>query len=553
MYSKEGKIKLETSAHYTPIGKTNITFYDTDVNTADLVFMITRNQRPLEVSDENVDCILMLKAKDDSYIVDTAHVEDPKNGKVRYTIPKEFLSHDGDVQGQVWIAIQGKEDIITEVEFSFEIKDSLFDHIPAVDRVNYIKTFDDLRKRIEDRVEFIEKAVENGDDYVAEMETALQTGKKYINDTVTKSNKTVEDIAGGAIKTVNSTKENAVSAMNNQSTKLIDEAKSLVNSTRNTAISDMNEQSKKYINEAIKAKDDVTQAIDQWDFSSTNLLTRTSDEWQETTWSSWDAGRIDILLQNTGLLAGDKITFSMDIDNTIDTENEANVTAKIIFYDTDNNALENKAGNNVDPGENSVSVVTAEIPEGTYRISVFQFYKSDGSSTKTARTRKLVLNRGMYPADWSLNPAEVASKSELDGKLNKEFLNGFIEHGFLELESGFENYEPEIDASKMQYFRVGNMCKIYGNITNKGKIDKDSEIVVSKLPEHLKVIANDVAVSQGSVRDQFVSRIFSYNESHANEILIFRFADESGSAKDFVQNRWLNVSLTCMVEVDNDV
>ncbi|MCF1615994.1 MAG: phage baseplate upper protein [Staphylococcus equorum] len=553
MYNKEGKIKLETSAHYVPIGKTNIVFYDMDINTADLVFMITRNQRPLEVSDENVDCILMLKAKDDSYIVDTAHVEDPKNGKVRYTIPKEFLSHDGDVQGQVWIAIQGKEDIITEVEFSFEIKDSLFDHIPAVDKVNYIKTFDDLRKRIEDRVEFIEKAVENGDDYVAEMETALQTGKKYINDTVTKSNKTVEDIAGGAIKTVNSTKENAVSAMNNQSTKLIDEAKSLVNSTRNTAISDMNEQSKKYINEAIKAKDDVTQAIDQWDFSSTNLLTRTSDEWQETTWSSWGTGRIDILLQNTGLLAGDKITFSMDIDNTIDIENEANVTAKIIFYDTDNNDLENKAGNNIDPGENSVSVVTAEIPEGTYRISVFQFYKSDGSSTKTARTRKLVLNRGMYPADWSLNPAEVASKSELDGKLNKGFLNDFIEHGFLELESGFENYEPEIDASKMQYFRVGNMCKIYGNITNKGKIDKDSEIVVSKLPEHLKVIANDVAVSQGSVRDQFVSRIFSYKESHANEILIFRFADESGSAKDFVQNRWLNVSLTCMVEVDNDV
>ena len=91
MYNKEGKIKLETSAHYVPIGNTNITFYDSDIGTADLIFYITRNQRPLEVSDENVDCFLMLKANDGTYIVDTAHVIEPMNGKVKYTVPKEFL------------------------------------------------------------------------------------------------------------------------------------------------------------------------------------------------------------------------------------------------------------------------------------------------------------------------------------------------------------------------------------------------------------------------------------------------------------------------------
>ena len=38
MYNKEAKLKLETSAHYIPIGKTNIVFYDSDIGTADLVF-----------------------------------------------------------------------------------------------------------------------------------------------------------------------------------------------------------------------------------------------------------------------------------------------------------------------------------------------------------------------------------------------------------------------------------------------------------------------------------------------------------------------------------
>ena len=136
MYNKEGKIKLETSANYVPIGNTNITFYDSDIGTADLIFYITRNQQPLEVSDENVDCFLMLKAKDGTYIVDTAHVVDPLYGKVKYTIPKEFLTHTGSVKGQVWVAVHGKEDVITEVEFNFAIKDSMLTTIPAVDKLD---------------------------------------------------------------------------------------------------------------------------------------------------------------------------------------------------------------------------------------------------------------------------------------------------------------------------------------------------------------------------------------------------------------------------------
>ena len=229
MYNKEGKIKLETSANYVPIGNTNITFYDSDIGTADLIFYITRNQQPLEVSDENVDCFLMLKAKDGTYIVDTAHVIDPLNGKVKYTIPKEFLTHTGSVKGQVWIAVHGKEDIITEVEFSFSIKDSMFTTVPAVDKVNYIRTFEDLRERIEDRVQYIEESLANGDDYVTQMDDTFQSGMKWLNDRSTQVINEIKTLADNHIQELNDLKDNNITELDNKANQIKEDIEELNN------------------------------------------------------------------------------------------------------------------------------------------------------------------------------------------------------------------------------------------------------------------------------------------------------------------------------------
>lgn len=229
MYNKEGKIKLETSAHYVPIGNTNITFYDSDIGTADLIFYITRNQRPLEVSDENVDCFLMLKAKDGTYIVDTAHVVDPLNGKVKYTVPKEFLTHTGSVKGQVWIAIHGKEDMITEVEFSFTIKDSMFTTTPAVDKVNYIRTFEDLRERIENRVQYIEESLANGDDYVTQMDDTFQSGMKALNDRSTQVISEIKALADNHKQELNDLKDNNITELDNKANQIKEDIEELNN------------------------------------------------------------------------------------------------------------------------------------------------------------------------------------------------------------------------------------------------------------------------------------------------------------------------------------
>ena len=79
MYNKEGRIKLETTAHIQNRLDTNIQFYNTDIGTADLVFNVTRNGSPLLVSSENADVFLILK-NGDNYIVD--NVTDRKSTRL---------------------------------------------------------------------------------------------------------------------------------------------------------------------------------------------------------------------------------------------------------------------------------------------------------------------------------------------------------------------------------------------------------------------------------------------------------------------------------------
>ncbi|MDW3959209.1 phage baseplate upper protein [Staphylococcus saprophyticus] len=227
MYNKEGKIKLETSAKYEGIGNTNIVFYDSDIGTADLIFYITRNQRPLEVSDENVDCFIVLIANDGTYIVDKANVIDPLNGKAQFTIPKEFLKHTGKVQAQLYIAVHGNEKIVTEVDFTFNIRNSLLSSVPAVDKLNYIRTFDDLKERIEQRVQYIEESLENGNDYVTQMDTTLSSGMKALNDRSAQVIGEINELADNYKTELNEIKDNNIAQLNTRASEIKTEVETL--------------------------------------------------------------------------------------------------------------------------------------------------------------------------------------------------------------------------------------------------------------------------------------------------------------------------------------
>ncbi|MEB7050070.1 BppU family phage baseplate upper protein [Mammaliicoccus sciuri] len=219
MYNKEGRIKLETTAHIQNRLDTNIQFYNTDVGTADLVFDVTRNGSPLLVSSENADVFLILK-NGKNYIVDNVEPIDPMNGRMKYTIPNVFLGLTGNVNGQLFIAVHGKEDIVTEVEFSFKIADSLINTIPAVDKLNEIRTFQEFRESIMNTINEINEALANGQDYVSQMETAKASGLKALNDRSVQVIQEIATLVSTSKKDITDLKNNTMSELDNKANQI---------------------------------------------------------------------------------------------------------------------------------------------------------------------------------------------------------------------------------------------------------------------------------------------------------------------------------------------
>lgn len=228
MYNKEGRIKLETTAHIQSRLDTNIQFYNTDLGTADLVFDVTRNGSPLLVSSENADVIIQLETTDErkNYVVDNVIPVDPMNGVLKYTIPNDFLglankdNKTVKIIGQTWIAVHGKEDIVTHAEFSFSIKDSIINTIPAVDKLNEIRTFQEFRESIMNTINEINEALANGQDYVSQMETAKASGLKALNDRSTQVMQEIATLVSTSKKDITDLKNNTMSELDNKANQI---------------------------------------------------------------------------------------------------------------------------------------------------------------------------------------------------------------------------------------------------------------------------------------------------------------------------------------------
>ena len=216
MYNKEGKVNLETTARIQNRIDTNINFYNTDIGTADLVFEITRNGSPLLISNKNASVFLILK-NGENYIVDSIEVKDSMKGLLKYTIPNEFLGLTGLVNGQIYIAIHDKEDIVTEVEFSFFIKDSIINKIPATDKINEIRTFQEFRKNIMNTIEEINEGMKNGEDYVSQMDNIKSSGLKSLNEKTTEKIEEIKNIVSSSKKELFDLKSDAIAELESKS------------------------------------------------------------------------------------------------------------------------------------------------------------------------------------------------------------------------------------------------------------------------------------------------------------------------------------------------
>lgn len=174
--SKIKDIKLETTATYQPLSDLNVRFWSQDKNTAELRFIITRNQFPLSLSKENVKVIIALESGSSFISSDDFIIDSEVEGVARYIIPTDFMRVASNVTGQIYVTTLDKEEIIVERQFKFTVSNDLLNDYPSEDKLRYIKTFDDLRNEIASRVSKLESDMETMEDYVAQVQDATQEG-----------------------------------------------------------------------------------------------------------------------------------------------------------------------------------------------------------------------------------------------------------------------------------------------------------------------------------------------------------------------------------------
>ena len=262
---KEAILKLQDEPYLKPISDTGVGFYNLDINTAVLTFQISKSGSPLLISEENAHSYAYFKSDNGSVsgVLDLEY-KDPLNGIVTITLPTDFLqaSSGSKVTGQMYITVNkwtstpnDKSDTAVLSEFTFTVKDALINSISGETKIEYIRMFDVLKQQIQKRVNDIEEAIANGEDYVTEMKTTLESGKKELNDTVDRSKTSVQTTAEQAINDVNTTRDNTI----NKITNLSEETSSYVKNTADTAIQNVTG----FSNEAISHVDTKLEEFDQ--------------------------------------------------------------------------------------------------------------------------------------------------------------------------------------------------------------------------------------------------------------------------------------------------
>ena len=262
---KEAILKLQDEPYLKPISDTGVSFYNLDINTAVLTFQISKSGSPLLISEENAHSYAYFESDNGSGsgVLDLEY-KDPLNGIVTITLPTDFLqaSSGTKVTGQMYITVNkwtstpnDKSDTAVLSEFTFTVKDALINSVSGETKIEYIRMFDVLKQQIQKRVNDIEEAIANGADYVAEMKTTLESGKKELNDTVDRSKTSVQTTAEQAINDVNTTRDNTI----NKITNLSEETSSYVKNTADTAIQNVTG----FSNEAISHVDTKLEEFDQ--------------------------------------------------------------------------------------------------------------------------------------------------------------------------------------------------------------------------------------------------------------------------------------------------
>lgn len=234
---KNGKLTLKDTPYFEPIDNTNISFTNMDIGTARITFRIMKHGLPLQVSEKNVYVYAYLESSNGSRAeVIELNFDDPINGLVSLQLDKEFLvaATNTTVTGQLYISMHkwntvsdDFSDTVALQEFTFTVKDALVNQISGVTKVQYIRTFDQLKTEVKDRILELEEDVGRIETVSNELKELFRTTTQDIKDLkartiseldakITSSNSAVDDKKTAILSELDTATTNAINQINNK-------------------------------------------------------------------------------------------------------------------------------------------------------------------------------------------------------------------------------------------------------------------------------------------------------------------------------------------------
>ena len=310
---KKALFKLKSEPYLKPISDLGVGFYNLDENTAILRFQLSNTKGPLLIHESNLTAYAYFESSNGSVSdVIELEIEDSFNGIVTITLDKEFLqaSTSTKVTGQVYIGVNNVDgnpeynEVAVFREFTFEVADALINKISSFTKIEYIRMFDQLKMRIEQKVKDIEEAIANGADYVAEMKSVLQEGIETLNAIVDDGKSDIQAYITQAKTDLTKVKDDATEDINTTA----NNAKSSVQDTASTAVNSINSKATEATEHVDAKVTEFNQTVDDNGFLSPETLDEKLEEleWQKYKLTENDGyriskGELDLLDIDTGL------------------------------------------------------------------------------------------------------------------------------------------------------------------------------------------------------------------------------------------------------------
>ncbi|MDW4263577.1 hypothetical protein QI085_10970 [Staphylococcus saprophyticus] len=285
---KKALFKFKSEPYLRPISDLGVGFYNLDENTAILRFQLSNEKGPLLVHENNLTAYAYFESSNGSVSdVIELEIEDSNNGIVSISLDKDFLqaSTSTKVKGQVYIGVNNVDgnpeynEVAVFREFTFEVADALINKISSFTKIEYIRMFDQLKMRIEQKVKDIEEAIANGADYVAEMKSVLQEGIETLNAIVADGKSDVQQHITQAKTDLTKVKDDATEDI----TTTANNAKTSVQDTADTSINSITAKATEATEHVDTKVTEFNQTVDDNGFLSPQILDEELGklEWQK--------------------------------------------------------------------------------------------------------------------------------------------------------------------------------------------------------------------------------------------------------------------------------